>query len=74
MRLVYTYLNPPLKVKSEQKIYYKHRAQVATFSTEATHYYTSIKTFSTREGLWFIGIKGDGGVKSKGTRLLIEKE
>ena len=33
-----------------------------------------IKTFSTREGWWYIGIKGDGGVKSKGTRLLIEKE
>ena len=32
-----------------------------------------IKTFSTREGWWYIGIKGDGGVKSKGTRLLIEK-
>ena len=23
-----------------------------------------IKTFSTREGWWYIGIKGDGGVKS----------
>ena len=34
-----------------------------------------IKTFSMREGWWYIGIKGDdGGVKSKGTRLLIEKE
>ena len=33
-----------------------------------------IKTFSTREDWWYIGIKGDGGVKSKGTRLLIEKE
>ena len=33
-----------------------------------------IKTFSTREGWWYIGIKGDGGVKSKGTRLLIENE
>ena len=33
-----------------------------------------IKTFSTREGWWYIGIKGDGGVKSKGIRLLIEKE
>ena len=33
-----------------------------------------IKTFSTREGWWYIGIKGVGGVKSKGTRLLIEKE
>ena len=33
-----------------------------------------IKTFSMREGRWYIGIKGDGGVKSKGTRLLIEKE
>ena len=32
------------------------------------------KTFSTREVWWYIGIKGDGGVKSKGTRLLIEKE
>ena len=30
-----------------------------------------IKTFSIREGWWYIGIKGDGGVKSKGTRLLI---
>ena len=28
----------------------------------------------TREGWWYIGIKGDGGVKSTGTRLLIEKE
>ena len=27
-----------------------------------------------REGWWYIGIKGDGGVKSKGTRFLIEKE
>ena len=33
-----------------------------------------IKTFSMREGWWYIGIKGDGGVKSKGTWLLIEKE
>ena len=33
-----------------------------------------IKTFSIREGWWYIEIKGDGGVKSKGTRLLIEKE
>ena len=33
-----------------------------------------IKTFSIREGWWNIGIKGDGGVKSKGTRFLIEKE
>ena len=33
-----------------------------------------IKTFSMREGSWYIGIKGGGGVKSKGTRLVIEKE
>ena len=35
-----------------------------------------IKTFSTREGWWYIGIKVDGGIESKGTftRLLIEKE
>ena len=33
-----------------------------------------IKTFSIQEGWWYIGNKGDGGVKSKGTRLLIEKE
>ena len=33
-----------------------------------------IKTFSIREGWWCIGIEGDGGVKSKGTRLLIEKK
>ena len=33
-----------------------------------------IKTFSIREGWWNIGIKGYGGVKSKGTRFLIEKE
>ena len=33
-----------------------------------------IKTFSRREGWWCIGIKGNGGVKSKGTRFLIEKE
>ena len=33
-----------------------------------------IKAFSIREGWWYIGIKGDGDVKSKGTRLLIEKE
>ena len=33
-----------------------------------------IKTFSIREGWWYIGIKGDGGVKSKGTRLLTEIE
>ena len=32
------------------------------------------KKFSIREGWWYIGIKGDGGVKSKGTRFLIEKE
>ena len=32
------------------------------------------RTFSTREGWWYIGIKGDGGIKSKGTRLLTEKE
>ena len=30
--------------------------------------------FSIRESWWYIGIKGDGDVKSKGTRLLIEKE
>ena len=36
-------------------------------------YVQVIKTFSTR-GWWYIGIKGDGGVKSKETRLLIEKE
>ena len=33
-----------------------------------------IKTFSMREGWWYIGIKSGGGVKSKGTRLVIEKE
>ena len=33
-----------------------------------------IKTFSMREGWWYIGIKGGGGVKSKGTRIVIEKE
>ena len=33
-----------------------------------------IKTLSIREGWLYIGIEGDGGVKSKGTRLLIEKE
>ena len=33
-----------------------------------------IKTFSIREGWWYIGIKGYGDVKSKGTRFLIEKE
>ena len=33
-----------------------------------------IKTFSMREGWWYIGIKGGVGVKSKGTRLVIEKE
>ena len=33
-----------------------------------------IKAFSMRERWWYIGIKGEGGVKSKGTRLLIEKE
>ena len=33
-----------------------------------------IKTFSIREGWWYIGTKGDGGLKSKGTRFLIEKE
>ena len=30
-----------------------------------------IKTFSMREGWWYIGIKGGGGVKSKGTRIVI---
>ena len=33
-----------------------------------------IKTFSMQQGWWYIGIKGGGGVKSKGTRLVIEKE
>ena len=33
-----------------------------------------IKTFSMREGWWYIGIKGGGGVKSNGTRIVIEKE
>ena len=33
-----------------------------------------IQTFSIREGWWYIGIKGDGGVNSKGTRFLIEME
>ena len=37
-------------------------------------YIQVIKTFSMREGSWYIGIKGGGGVKSKGTRLVIEKE
>ena len=36
--------------------------------------YMVLQTFFTREGWWYIGIKGDGDVKSKGTRLLIEKE
>ena len=31
--------------------------------------HVGIQTFSTREGWWYIGIKGDGGVKSKGTWL-----
>ena len=40
------------------------------------HVIQVIKTFSIREGWWYIGIKGDidGGVKSKGTRLLIEEK
>ena len=33
-----------------------------------------IKTFSMREGWWHIGIIGGGGVNSKGTRVVIEKE
>ena len=33
-----------------------------------------IETFSRREGWWYKGIKGDDGVKSKGTRFLIERE
>ena len=33
-----------------------------------------IKTFSIREGCWYIGIKGDGGIKSKGTKHLTEKD
>ena len=33
-----------------------------------------ITTFSMREGWWYIGIKGGGGVKCKGTRLVNEKE
>ena len=33
-----------------------------------------IKTFSMREGWWYIGIKGGGGVKRKGTRIVIENE
>ena len=33
-----------------------------------------IKTFSMREGCWYIGIKSGGGAKSKGTRLVIDKE
>ena len=37
-------------------------------------YIQVIKTFSMREGWWYIGIKGGGGVKSKGTRIVIEKE
>ena len=37
-------------------------------------YIQVIKTFTMREGWWYIGIKGGGGVKSKGTRLVIEKE
>ena len=36
--------------------------------------HVGIQTSSIREGWWYIGIKGDGGVKSKGTRLLIEQE
>ena len=38
-------------------------------SITAPVYYKKI----IREGWWYIGIKGDGDVKSKGTRLLIEK-
>ena len=34
----------------------------------------AIKIFSIREGWWYIGIRGDDGVTSKGTRLPIEKE
>ena len=33
-----------------------------------------IKTLYEKVGGIYTGIKGDGGVKSKGTRLLIEKE
>ena len=42
--------------------------------SEALFIIQVIKTFSIQQGWWYIGIKGDGGVKSKGTRFLIEKE
>ena len=46
----------------------------AQFSLALPHMLQVIKTFSMREGWWYIGIKGGGGVKSKGTRIVIEKE
>ena len=57
------------------KIQYHFKNECYKFYPIQWSIYTQvIKTFSTREGWWYIGIKGDGGVKSKGTRLLIEKE
>ena len=47
---------------------------VAIFGTDMLLTIQVIKTFSMREGWWYIGIKGGGGVKSKGTRIVIEKE
>ena len=55
-------------------IHNKHILALRVQLTQETKVVQVIKTFSTREGWWYIGIKGDGGVKSKGTRLLIEKE
>ena len=58
----FTYCLLPIKTDAmNMQVFVYHNIQV-------------IKTFSTQEGCWYIGIKGDGGVKSKGTRLLIEKE
>ena len=42
--------------------------------SEPVLYIQVIKTFSMREGWWYIGIKSGGGVKSKRTRLVIENE
>ena len=65
-----------------RKIMHHFRIHLALQKIESTVYNFNarciieqvIKTFSVREGWCYIGIKGDGGVKSKGTRLVIEKQ
>ena len=52
----------------------KSLASSGTSNSRVTSLLVAIEGYLKGEHFWYIGIKGDDGVKSKGTRLLIEKE